>query len=74
MARSSDRGRVLFTCSLPMSVAIKIYDFADELEVGANKIIQALCEYASERAYVGVKSNNVAAVMFKENGINDVEA
>lgn len=68
MARSSDRGRVLFTCSLPLGVAMKIYEFADELDVGANKIIQALCEYASSRAYIGIKSNNTAAVLFKENG------
>lgn len=69
MARSSERGRVLFTCSLPLSVAMKIYDLADELEVGANKIIQALCEYSSSRAYVGMKSNDAPGVLFKENGV-----
>lgn len=67
MARNNERGRVLFTCSLPLNVALKIYEFAEQLDVGANKIIQELCGYASDRAYIGLKSNNTAAVLFKEN-------
>lgn len=69
MARSNERGRVMFTCSLPLKVALKIYEMAEELDVGANKIIQEYCGFASDRAYIGLKSNNTAAVLFKENGI-----
>lgn len=67
MARSTETGRVLFTCSLPLKHGLKVYEMMDKMNCGANKVIQELVGYAVERAYVAQITENINAILFREN-------
>ena len=76
MARSKEVGRVLFTCSLPLSTGLKVYEFAEKMDVGANKVIQELCAYAVKHAQCKRVSRDSVGLAFDNifDDMNEKEA
>ena len=80
MARTKEVGRVLLTCSLPLTTCIKVYEFAEKMDVGANKVIQELCAYAVKHAQckrvsrdsIGLVFDNVDNISI-DNIFNDMD-
>lgn len=66
MAKSKEVGRIQFTCTLPLRCGLKVYDLAEKLDVGANKVLQILAAYAVDRAYIGHTSEDIETILFKE--------
>lgn len=64
MARSTETGRVMFTCTLPLKHGVKVYEFAEKMDVGANKILQQLVSYAVERAQCKKVGRNCIELVF----------
>lgn len=67
MSRSAETGRVLFTFSLPLKQGVKVYEFAEKMDVGANKVLQALIAHAIEHASVKKVGRSSIELVFDDN-------
>ena len=65
--RSKEVGRIMFTCSLPLKTGVKVYEFAEKMDVGANKVLQELFAYAIEHAHCKKVSRDTVALVFDDD-------
>lgn len=66
MARSKEVGSVYLTFALPLKAGVRVYELSEELNCSANKVLQTLCKYALERAYVSDVSKDIKTILFKD--------
>jgi len=66
MKSSKPRGRATLTCNLPLDVACAIYELAERMDTSVNRILNEICAYAAEHAYVGMTYNRKLTVLFRD--------
>lgn len=68
MARSKEVGRIQFTLTLPITTGLKVYEMAEQLDVGANKILQEMFAYAIQFAKIRRVGKSTRTLVFENSG------
>lgn len=72
-SRSKEVGRVQFTCTLPLNTGIQVYNFAEKMDCGANKVLQELIAYAVKHAHCRKVNRGAIALVFDDDNKNEEE-
>lgn len=73
MAKSREVGRIQFTLTLPLKSGLQVYDMADKMGVGANKVLQELFNYAAPKAKVKRISKTMYGIVFDSAAAEEEE-
>lgn len=66
MNRTKEIGRIQFTLTLPISTGLKVYEMAESLGVGANKVLQEMFGFAIQFAKIKRVGKNTRTIVFEQ--------
>lgn len=73
MAKSKEVGRIQFTLTLPLKSGLKVYDMAEKMGVGANKVLQELFNYAAPKAKIKRVAKQMYGIIFDDAATEEEE-